>query len=158
VVRTNTFSGAILFDQSPPPIPFWKDGKTEDGMPRLLIADDFGPMRNSLRLYLEAKGFGSCVEAANGQEALRLAKQTKPDVVILDYSMPIMNGAEAAKAFQREMPEVPVLLLTAYGESAQRALDPNLHVAVYPKENITSLVRAISDYLRNKEKPSTARS
>jgi CheY-like chemotaxis protein len=119
-------------------------------MPKLLIADDFAPMRTSLKLYFEAKGLGPCLEASNGQEALNLAKQTRPDVVILDYSMPVMNGAEAAKAFHEEMPEVPVLLLTAHGMAAERALGGIPHGGIVPKENISSLVKMISECLRKK--------
>jgi DNA-binding NarL/FixJ family response regulator len=118
------------------------------GMPNLLIVDDFAPIRTSLRQYFEARGMGKCFEASNGVEALRLAKHVKPDVVILDYAMPVMDGATAAKVFHEKMPDVPVLMFTAYGTTAQLML-PDMHLfGVFSKDNITSLVEAVVKCLR----------
>lgn len=116
-------------------------------MPGLIVADDFEPVRHSLRMYLEAKGWGPCHEAANGAEALTLARRSKPDAVILDYSMPVMNGAETAKAFRDEMPDVPVFLFTAYVNSAKRSLSGIPAVGVFSKDTITPLLDALSDCL-----------
>ena len=112
-------------------------------MPNLLIVDDFAPVRSSLRQYFEARGLGKCFEASNGVEALRLAKHVKPDVVILDYAMPVMDGATAAKIFHEKMPDVPVLMFTAHDTTPQLML-PDLHLfGVFSKANITSLVEAV---------------
>jgi CheY-like chemotaxis protein len=117
-------------------------------MPNLLIVDDFAPARTSLRLYLEARGLGKCFEASNGVEALRLAKYAKPDVVILDYAMPVMDGATAAKLFHEKMPDVPVLIFTAYGTTARRMLTDIPLFGVFSKDNITALVGAAMECLR----------
>lgn len=118
------------------------------GMPNLLIVDDFAPARTSLKLYLEARGLGKCFEASNGVEAIRLAKHVKPDVVILDYAMPVMDGATAARVFYEKMPNIPVLIFTAYGATAHRML-PNVPVfGIFSKDNITSLVEAVVKCLR----------
>jgi CheY-like chemotaxis protein len=112
-------------------------------MPNLLIVDDFAPIRTSLREYFEARGLGKCFEASNGVEALRLAKHIKPDVVILDYAMPVMDGATAAKVFHEKMPDVPVLMFTAHGGTAQLML-PDMHLfGIFSKDNMTSLVEAV---------------
>jgi chemotaxis response regulator CheB len=112
-------------------------------IPNLLIVDDFGPIRTSLRQYFEARGMGKCFEASNGVEALRLAKHVKPDVVILDYAMPVMDGATAAKVFHEKMPEVPVLMFTGHGATAQRML-PDMHLfGIFSKDNMTSLVETV---------------
>lgn len=113
-------------------------------MPNLLIVDDFAPIRTSLRLYLESKGLGTCFEASNGVEALRLAKHIKPDVVILDYAMPVMDGATAAKVFHEKMPDVPVLMFTAHGTTAQHMLSGVPVFGFFSKDNITSLVEAVA--------------
>ena len=118
------------------------------GMPNLLIVDDFAPVRTSLRQYFEARGLAKCFEASNGVEALRLAKHIKPDVVILDYAMPVMDGVTAAKIFYEKMPDVPVLMFTAHDTTAQLML-PDMHlVGIFSKDNITSLVEAVVKCLR----------
>jgi CheY-like chemotaxis protein len=55
-----------------------------------------------------------CEEAVNGLEAVEKARQCKPDLVILDFSMPVMNGLEAAKIIHAEMPDVPIILFTQH--------------------------------------------
>ena len=120
-------------------------------MSNLLIVDDFAPIRTSLRHYFEARGLGKCYEASNGVEALRLAKHVRPDVVILDYAMPVMDGATAAKVFHEKMPDVPVLMFTGHGATAQRMLPDIPLVGVFSKDNITSLVEAVVKCLRAAE-------
>jgi CheY-like chemotaxis protein len=121
--------------------------RQEAHMPGLIVADDFEPVRHRLRIYLEAKGWGPCQEAANGAEALALARRSKPDAVILDYSMPVMNGAETAKAFRDEMPDVPVFMFTAHIDSAKRSILGIPAVGVFSKDQIRPLVDALSDCL-----------
>lgn len=120
-------------------------------MSNLLIVDDFAPIRTSLRQYFEARGLGKCFEASNGVEALRLAKHVKPDVVILDFAMPVMDGATAARVFHEKMPEVPLLMFTAHGATAQRVLPDVPLIGVFSKDNITSLVEAVVRCLRATE-------
>jgi two-component system OmpR family response regulator len=117
-------------------------------MSGLIVADDFEPVRHSLRMYFEARGWGPCQEAANGAEALTLARRSKPDAVILDYSMPVMNGAETARAFHEEMPDVPVFMFTGHASSTQRSLPGVSAVGVFSKDKITPLVDALSDCLK----------
>jgi DNA-binding NarL/FixJ family response regulator len=117
-------------------------------MSNLLIVDDFAPIRKSLRMYFEARGLGKCFEASNGVEALRLANRVKPDVVILDYAMPVMDGATAAKVFHEKMPDVPVLMFTAHGRTAQHILLDLPVLGIFSKDNITSLVEAVAKCLR----------
>ena len=80
---------------------------------RVLIADDEVLIRMDLREMLIDAGYEVIAEAANGQEALRLARELRPDFIIMDVQMPIMTGLEAAKIIDEEA-IAPVLLLTAY--------------------------------------------
>jgi DNA-binding NarL/FixJ family response regulator len=123
-------------------------------MARLLIADDFVPLRSSLKKYFEAKGIGTCLEAENGRDALRLAERLRPDLVILDYSMPVMNGLDTARAFHESMPDVPVFLLTAHGATVRRFLGDLPVSGVFLKDNITSLLNAVRDRLEMKPRES----
>lgn len=81
----------------------------------ILIADDHSIIRSGLRTLLRGESsFRIAGEAANGEEALRLARQRKPDVVLLDISMPKLNGLEAARLIKKEVPLTRVLILTIY--------------------------------------------
>jgi DNA-binding NarL/FixJ family response regulator len=60
--------------------------------------------------------FCVCGEAANGTEAIRRAKELKPDLIIMDLAMPLMNGLEAASVLKNELPRVPVVLFTLYAD------------------------------------------
>src|SRR6202051_1754208 len=93
---------------------------------RILVIDDGDSVRDIIRLFLERDGFEVCGEAADGVEAIELAKKLKPDLIILDLAMPRMNGVEAASILTRTMPDIPVVLLTLY----QNLLGPALASAV----------------------------
>lgn len=82
---------------------------------RVLIADDEVLIRMDLREMLIDAGYEVIAEAANGQEALRLARELRPDFIIMDVKMPVMTGLEAAKIIDEEA-IAPVLLLTAYSQ------------------------------------------
>ncbi len=86
---------------------------------RVLITDDHGVVRQGLRMFLgldpELEVVG---EASNGHEALRMARELRPDVVLMDLLMPVMDGIEATKAIRAEMPEVEVIALTSVLEDA----------------------------------------
>ena len=81
---------------------------------RVLIADDHTVVREGLRMFLrldpEIEVAG---EAADGAEAVRLARQLRPDVVLMDLLMPVMDGIAATAAIRRELPETEVLALTS---------------------------------------------
>ena len=86
---------------------------------RLLIVDDHGVVRQGLRMYLALDPELEVVgEATNGTEALRLAHELKPDVVLMDLLMPIMDGIAATGAIRRELPEVEVIALTSVLEDS----------------------------------------
>jgi len=84
-------------------------------MTRILIADDHQVVRSGLRTILEDQpGFEIVGEAENGQEAVRAAIETRPDVVILDYAMPVQNGVEATRAIRAKCPRSEVLIFTMH--------------------------------------------
>ena len=86
---------------------------------RVLITDDHGVVRQGLRMFLSLDPDIQVVgEAQDGREALAMARELKPDVVLMDLLMPVMDGLESIKAIRTELPEVEVLALTSVLESA----------------------------------------
>lgn len=82
---------------------------------RVLLADDHRMMREGLRALLERQGDIEVLgEAADGRQAVRLATQLCPDVVVMDVSMPLLNGIEATRQIRRACPAVRVLVLTVH--------------------------------------------
>ncbi len=88
-------------------------------MLKIIIADDHPVVRRGLTLTIDAeKDMLVAGEAQNGAEVLALLKQHKPDVVLMDLQMPEMNGVEALKRIRAEYPDLPVLILTSFGDDA----------------------------------------
>jgi DNA-binding NarL/FixJ family response regulator len=85
---------------------------------KILIADDHALFRDSLRSLLEAHGLEVIGEARSGREAVELANRLKPDVVLMDLSMPEMDGLAATRLLSADQPEVKVVILTASDEDA----------------------------------------
>lgn len=89
---------------------------------RILIADDHPVVRQGLRMFLSLEPeFEVVGEAQNGTEAVRLAHELKPDVVLMDLLMPVMDGIAAIKIIRRELPDVEVIALTSVLENASVA-------------------------------------
>jgi CheY-like chemotaxis protein len=86
--------------------------------PGILIVDDSAQIRNLIKLWLESETrFRVCGEAADGIEGIEKALELKPDLIVLDLSMPRMGGMETAAAIRSVMPKVPIILFTLYADS-----------------------------------------
>lgn len=79
----------------------------------ILIVDDYAPFRDSARQLLESEGFEVVGEAENGQEAVRMAEELKPDVVLLDVHLPDFDGFEAARQMSGIDPAPDVVLTSS---------------------------------------------
>jgi len=87
----------------------------EQAMVQILLADDHDVVRRGLRDQLnQHEGWEVCGEASNGREAVNLALKLKPDVVVLDLSMPELNGLETTRQIRNELPHTEVLIFTMH--------------------------------------------
>jgi len=116
----------------------------------LLIVDDNTYMRRALsRLFARETDFAVCAEAQNGKEAIEKAKELKPDLVVMDLSMPVMNGLEATRLLKRLMPTLPVILFSEYSSAItpEEAHSAGVAALVSKAQHATTLVRAARDLL-----------
>ena len=81
---------------------------------RILIADDNDVVRRGVVRLLSEAGWNVCGEARDGSEALQKARELLPDVILLDFSMPGMNGLEATRHLRQELPEAKILMLSQH--------------------------------------------
>lgn len=84
---------------------------------KILIVDDDSGLVNSLSEILESEGFGSIVRAFNGQEGLEKYKEIRPDLVLMDMEMPIMDGYESSRQIKAFDPEANILIITGAPEA-----------------------------------------
>lgn len=90
--------------------------------PTVLVADDHRQFREALVALLELDGFEVVGQAADGADAVALAKQVRPDVVVFDLKMPVLNGLDATRLVRDALPSTPVVVLTAFtGDELERA-------------------------------------
>jgi DNA-binding NarL/FixJ family response regulator len=85
-------------------------------MTTLILADDHRMLREGLRRSLEAEGLTVIGEAADGAAAIDLADRLRPDVVLMDVSMPVLDGVEATRLLRQRVPGMPVVILTMHAD------------------------------------------
>jgi DNA-binding NarL/FixJ family response regulator len=118
---------------------------------RILIADDHEVMRLGMRNLLEARpNWTICAEASNGKEAVDRTLQCHPDVIILDITMPTMNGLDAASHISAAHPEIPIILFSLHlsDELMNSFQRTNIRGAVSKSEAARDLVEAVQTVLK----------
>ena len=116
---------------------------------RVVLADDHTLVRQGLKALLEREGFQVAGEASDGQEVVRLVASVRPEIAILDISMPILNGIDAARELQKSSP-VKTILLTRHDEDqyVTEALRAGVRGYVLKSQVATDLVHAIYEVCR----------
>jgi DNA-binding NarL/FixJ family response regulator len=122
----------------------------ENRVIRILVVDDNPAIRRYLRGILEQQdGWRVCDEARNSKEAVERFRQNRPDVIVLDFQMPEMNGLDAARIIAQLSPETPILMVTLY--LSKQLSDEARKVGIRgacAKTDISSVVDAIGALLR----------
>lgn len=117
---------------------------------RVLLADDHRMVRQGLAIILEQEGFQVVGEAEDGQQAIRLAQELLPDVVVLDLAMPRMSGISAAKAIRQLRAQIRIIALTMHPETQYvlEALAAGIRGYVLKYCAVEELVKAIREVSR----------
>lgn len=116
---------------------------------RIVIADDHAILRDALSMFIEKQGFTVAGTAGDGAEAVRVTRSVRPQLVIMDLSMPVMNGIDAGEEISRET-GIPVILLTMHSEQHHvvRAFRAGVSAYVLKSKAASDLLLAISEVLR----------
>jgi CheY-like chemotaxis protein len=110
----------------------------------VLIADDSATIRKLLCQHFEKEqDYDLCAEAKNGEEAIALALHHEPDLIVLDWSMPGMNGLDAARELKQLLPKVPIILFTNHEHLVSFIGDSPFDIVV-PKQDL----RVLMDHIR----------
>ena len=117
---------------------------------RILLADDHQIVRQGLRALLEGEGFEVMAEVGDGQEAAKVARQRCPDVAVMDFAMPSLNGLDASREILKTCPRAKAILLTMHTEDhyVLEALRAGVKGYVVKTQAAGDLVRAIHEVQR----------
>ncbi len=117
---------------------------------RVVLADDHVLVRQGLKSLLEREGFQVTGEASDGQEAVRLVEKIQPDIAVMDISMPMLNGLDAARELKRSCPRTKTVLLTRHDEDqyVTEALRAGVKGYVLKNQAANDLVHAIHQVSR----------
>jgi two-component system response regulator NreC len=117
---------------------------------RVVLADDHVLVRQGLKTLLEREGFQIVAEASDGQEALRCVQTLKPDIAVMDITMPILNGLDAARQISLSLPKAKTILLTQHneGQYLSEALEAGVKGYVLKSQVASELVEAMRQVSR----------
>jgi two-component system response regulator NreC len=117
---------------------------------RIVLADDHALVRQGLKSLLEREGFLVVGEASDGQEVLHHVKALEPDIVVMDITMPIFNGLNAARELTQSFPETRTILLTQHDEDqyVSEALEAGVKGYVLKSQVASDLLQAIQQVSR----------
>jgi DNA-binding NarL/FixJ family response regulator len=126
-------------------------------MARILIADDHESMRMALRATVKLRPHWEvCGEATDGREAVAKAEELQPDLIVLDFKMPVANGLKAGSEISSSRPKIPILMYTLYKTRALEVAAKlvGIRQVIAKEDGLQSLLSAIEDELSERNSPS----
>jgi len=122
---------------------------------RILIVDDSPLIRDSLRVLLEEELGMAVAEAENGSDGIDKAQKLRPDLIVIDLVMPVMNGIDASRILKRLMPAVPIVMFTTFADSHLKnaALAVGVQAVFDKTDAIAPLIGSIQQLLLNELPP-----
>src|SRR5215470_18102451 len=117
----------------------------------VLIAEDHAATRQALcSLFMSQEDFEVCGDAENGQEAVEIAQVLRPDLIVLDLSMPVMDGIAASRALRQLMPAIPIIVFSEYSDvlSEREARSEGISALVSKTEPVSVLLDKARSVLR----------
>jgi DNA-binding NarL/FixJ family response regulator len=124
---------------------------------RILIADDHESVLRRIRAMLESQpGWEVCGDAVTGQETIKKAVELKPDLIVLDFAMPQLDGLNAASAIRTALPRVPIVMFTMYSSAVSREAGNHGINRLIDKAESALLIPAVQELLDDPPSPSSA--
>lgn len=116
---------------------------------RILVVDDHQFVRTKLKQALEAENSYIVYEASDGIQAIETADAVEPDLVVIDFSMPRMNGLEASKAIKKKWPELPIVLFTTHQNVLGKAdaMNAGISVTISKSDGLAPLLKQVNELL-----------
>jgi CheY-like chemotaxis protein len=124
----------------------------------VLVVDDNARIRKLVAVAFLSDGFTTCVQAENGKKGIEAAKQIRPDVITLDFSMPVMNGLATASELRRLFPKTPIILFTLHADSLLRtdASKPGVSLVLLKTVPLQTLIDKAYELMENYVSPLVA--
>lgn len=116
---------------------------------RILVVDDHDFVRTRLKQALEAEKGYIVFEASDGIQAIETAEAVVPDLIVIDFSMPRMNGLEASKAIKKKRPELPIVLFTTHQNVLGKAdaINAGISVTISKSDGLAPLLKQVNELL-----------
>jgi CheY-like chemotaxis protein len=127
-----------------------KDPKKRGKGKTVLVVDDSPMIRKELAAAFLSDGFKTCVEAENGKDGIDAAERINPDLIVLDLSMPVMNGLQAAPQLRKMLPKTPIILFTFYapGLSQMAVSNAGIDLVLEKTVPLSTLIEKAHELMR----------
>ncbi|MDD5194963.1 MAG: response regulator [Candidatus Omnitrophica bacterium] len=127
--------------------------KGEDKKIEVLITDDEADFRQLMTFWLEFKGY-KVLAAANGEEAVKVVQEKKPDIIFMDLRMPVLDGVDAIKKIRTFNKEIPIIIISAYVDDpkAKKAMAYGISGVFYKGADFTEGLSLLESALRTHKK------